>query len=76
MLNRIREEKEKDYNYIVRNIEGAQNIDHIATINNMINLFNIKWEVGKSNKDIIETIELRGLLKYKEKNLDLQNVII
>lgn len=66
--------KEYDYDYIVRTIDSVVHLGHVDAIYIMINLFNEKWKPKNATRDITETTELRGILKYKIKKLN-QNEI-
>jgi hypothetical protein len=68
MYNTI-EAKQHDYDHIVRTIDSAIHMGHVDTIYTMINLFNEKWKPSDTIGNIEETIELRGVLKYKIKKL-------
>jgi len=70
------EEKEYDYNYVVKTIDSCTHFGHLETVNTMIDLFNTKWKPKYSQCDLPETIELRGVLKYKRKKLGQLGIII
>jgi hypothetical protein len=63
------EDKEKDYDCIIRNIDTTVNIGNIVVINNMIDLFDNKWNTKESKCELKETNELRCVLKYRIKKM-------
>ena len=46
------EQKERDYDSIIRNIEGIVNLEHLEPIENMIKLFDHKWKPKESLCDL------------------------
>ena len=70
------EKKQKDYNFIVNNLKTSTHDGHLTVVNNMIDLFDVKWREPKSACLLNETVELKALLKHKSKNLCEYGVII
>ena len=70
------EQKQHDYDYILKNMENSMTPEQLDVIDTMINFFDVKWRPKRSLCELKETIELRSLLKYKHKNLATYGVII
>lgn len=58
------EKKQIDYNFIIKNIESVNRIPQVESIYKLIQLFDNKWKKKGSICDLVETIELRAILKY------------
>jgi hypothetical protein len=65
------QDKTKDYDYIIRNIDTMYQVQHLEIIQNMINCFDVKWQYNLQKTYLHETVELRAILKYKQNQLNL-----